>query len=86
MVFALAVGKLALLAGGLAPLQGVGGVSRPIILGLLAVLVLPVVTILFVGHLVGEETIEEGRIERLESEVSALREEVGLGDDEDRTQ
>lgn len=74
------VGELALLAAPL-PLQEVAGYSQTMLLGLLAVLVLPAVTILFVGHLVRDQTIDEERMRRLESEVAQLREEVGSSDE-----
>lgn len=80
-----AVDGLALIAGGL-PLQTVAGYSQTLILGLLALLVLPVITILFVGHLVRSETIDEERMQRLESEVAHLRDEIGADDGDYRAE
>jgi len=74
------VGELQLIATAL-PLQEVAGYSQTMLLGLIAVLVLPAVTILFVGHLVRNQTIDEERVRRLESEVAQLREEVGASEE-----
>lgn len=83
MGFGPAFGGLVLTA---APaMQSVAGYSQTLIFGLLAVLVLPAITILFVGHLVGQQTIDEERIRRLEAEVADLRDELGVADDETRS-
>lgn len=65
----------------LALLQTIGGYPRSIILGLLALLVLPVITILFVSHLVDIQTIDEHRLRQVEETVAELSREIDVDAD-----